>query len=303
MKELVNKIIHDLSNNKPISEILLKTQVVASKLGNKEFEEWIRNEQNGYPDATNIPDYRVVAVVVKACVSQPYTGFMKTITIPAGIYDEDIINDCMSHARIVQSLCEIESLCESKQDGVLQASCPAMAYAEVKKHVYWNVENVWQEISVHSLKGINYAFKSKLLAFFLELDKKMEAGLDFSQIGSQDEIKQIMNNTYYISSIVANTGDGTVNAGDISGNDVSQLISDENQKGKIKEIISRLEAEANKLDNADLQEAIETIKEECKKPNWVRKTLKMAFNAVHGIATSIAANQLTPIVTEALALI
>ena len=303
MKEVVNKIIQDLSNNKPISEILLKAQVVAYKLGNKEFEEWIRNEQNGYPDAMNIPDYRVVTVVLKACTSQPYTGFMKTIHIPAGIFDEDIINDCMSHVRIIQPLNEIESLCESKQEGILQVNCPAIAYSEVNKYVNWNVENVWQEISVHSLKGIIYTFKSKLLAFFLELDKKMDTGLDFSQIGSQDEIKQIMNIAYNISSVVANTGDGTVNTGNILENDVSQLISDVGQKDNILKIISRLEAEAKKLNNADLQEVIETIKEECKKPNWVRKTLKMAFNAVQGIATSIAANQLTPIVTEALALI
>lgn len=51
MKELIDKIIQDLGEDKPIRGILLKAQIVASKLGNKEFEDWIRNEQNGYPDA------------------------------------------------------------------------------------------------------------------------------------------------------------------------------------------------------------------------------------------------------------
>lgn len=39
------------------------------------------------------------------------------------------------------------------------------------------------------------------------------------------------------------------------------------------------------------------------KPSWTKKTLRMAFNAIQGIATSIAANQLTPIITKALALL
>ena len=46
------------------------------------------------------------------------------------------------------------------------------------------------------------------------LDKKIDAGVDFSKIEGQNEIKNIMNN-YYINSVVANTGDGTVNTGDI----------------------------------------------------------------------------------------
>lgn len=37
MKELINKIIQDLGDEKPISGILLKSQIVASELGNQEF--------------------------------------------------------------------------------------------------------------------------------------------------------------------------------------------------------------------------------------------------------------------------
>ena len=60
MKEIINKIIQDLGDDKPIKGILLKAQIVASKLGNNDFEMWIRNEQNGYPDAKNLPDLRSI---------------------------------------------------------------------------------------------------------------------------------------------------------------------------------------------------------------------------------------------------
>ena len=63
IKDIIDKIIQDLGDDKPIKGILLKAQIVASQLNNKEFEEWIKSEQNGYSDAKNLPDYRVLIVV------------------------------------------------------------------------------------------------------------------------------------------------------------------------------------------------------------------------------------------------
>ena len=78
MKEIINKIIQDLGDDKPIKGILLKAQIFASKLGNNDFEMWIRNEQNGYPDAKNLPDYRILNAIVKANVSQPFVDRKST---------------------------------------------------------------------------------------------------------------------------------------------------------------------------------------------------------------------------------
>ena len=127
----------------------------------------------------------------------------------------------------------------------------------------------------------------------------MDAGVDFSKIEGQNEIKNIMNN-YYINSVVANTGDGTVNTGDISKNNSMLCISDPEQQNQIKEIVSELVKATKDIDNEDLKMAVETISEECNKPSWAKKTLKLAFNAIKGIATSIAADQLIPIITKAL---
>ena len=278
-KDIINKIIQDLGDDKPIKGILLKAQIVASQLNNKEFEEWIKSEQNGYSDAKNLPDYRVLGAIVKANV-----------------------NDCMSHAHIINSLSEIENICSSNKNGHVSINSPVIAYPEVGKHVRGNVEKVWQEIPVSSLANIVDTFKSKLLSFFLDLDKKIDAGVDFSKIEGQNEIKNIMNN-YYINSVVANTGDGTVNTGDISKNNSVLCISDPDQQKQIKELVSELVKATKDIDNEDLKMAVETISEECNKPSWAKKTLRIAFNAIQGIATSIAANQLTPIITEALALL
>lgn len=41
MEEIVNEIIKDLGADKPIKDILLKSQIVASELNNNSFSEWI----------------------------------------------------------------------------------------------------------------------------------------------------------------------------------------------------------------------------------------------------------------------
>lgn len=302
IKDIIDKIIQDLGDDKPIKGILLKTQIVASQLNNKEFEEWIKSEQNGYSDAKNLPDYRVLGAIVKANVFQPYIGLSQNCTIPPGIFENEIINDCMSHARIINSLSEIENICSSNKNGHVSINSPVIAYPEVGKYVRGNVEKVWQEIPVSSLANIVDTFKSKLLSFFLDLDKKIDAGVDFSKIEGQNEIKNIMNN-YYINSVVANTGDGTVNTGDISKNNSVLCISDPDQQKQIKELVSELIKATKDIDNEDLKMAVETISEECNKPSWAKKTLRIAFNAIQGIATGIAANQLTPIITKALTLL
>ena len=303
MKNLVDRIIQDLGEDKPIKGILLKAQIVASKLNNNDFKTWIENEQNGYPDASNLPDYTVLNAIVKADLSIPFSGYVRNYTIPAGNYDDPIIEECICKVRITHSLQEIETIYENKKGGNVSTNLPAMAYTEVNKYVSGNVEQLKQEFSVASLIHIVDIFKSKLLSFFLDIEKEMNVGINFSKIEEQqDKITQIMN-TYYINSAIANTGAGSVSAGDIRDNTSLQIISDSEQKEKFLSLVSQLKEEANSLNNSDLTETIDLITEECNKPSWAKRTLRVALNAVQGIATGIAANQLTPIVTNALALL
>ncbi len=302
MKEIVDRIIQDLGEDKSIRGILLKAQIVASKLNNEDFRTWIDNEQNGYPDAENIPNYRILNATVKADLSIPFMGYVNNYTIPAGIYDDPIIEECMCKVRIKNSLQEIETIYENKNSGDISVNLPAMAYAEVNKHISGNVEKLKQEFPVSSLIHIVDIFKSKLLSFFLDLEKEIGVGIDFSKIEGQEKINQIMNN-YYINSVVANTGSGSVNTGDLNDNTAVQNISDLEQKEKFLALIAQLKEEAGKINNTNLNETIDVITEECTKPSWAKKTLRLALNAVQGIATGIAANQLTPIVASALALL
>lgn len=54
-----SKIIIDLvKGDKSISESLQELLVIATELGNEDFNRWIKNELNGYSNTEELPDYR-----------------------------------------------------------------------------------------------------------------------------------------------------------------------------------------------------------------------------------------------------
>lgn len=300
LKKLIETIIQDLGDNRPVKGILLKAQIVAAQLENENFTTWIKNEQNGYPNSMELPNYRILGAIVKADVVQPL-GIINNCTIPPGIFENDQLDDLLTKARIWHSLFEIENMCNTKQGGNFSINCPVFVYSEINKHVRGKVQNVRQEFPVSSLASIADIFKSKLLSFFIEIDKKMEAGVDFSSIG-KESVNQIMT-TYNINSAVANIGEGTVNTGNIIGNDVTQYVTDHCKQEKFMEILSAIKNVVEKSGNAELMEQVNDIHEECKKSHWSKKILKTTLNALKGIATGVVVDQLSPLIANALALL
>ena len=305
MEELINEIIKGLGSDKPINSILLKSQIVASELGNANFSKWIANEQNGYPDAKNLPEYRILGAIVKADIFVPYMGYVNNQTIPAGIFDHKVINECMGRVRVVHSLSEIENICSQKEKSdMLSHPLPAMAYPEVNKCIRGEAQRVWQEFPVSSFAHIIDVFKSKLLDFFLTLNKEIRDGIDFSQISSQENqqiINQIMNN-YNINAAVANTGNGNVSTGNVTANNF-QFNPSEQLRTQMNDIVAKLENVLRDNENTDINEALATLKEETTKTSWSKKAIKMTLNAIKGIASGVVANQITPIVAQGLSLL
>jgi hypothetical protein len=58
-----------IDSNTEITTVLRMAKVLAARLGNAEFENWVYSELNGYEDHTAIPGYRVVPITVKGNLS------------------------------------------------------------------------------------------------------------------------------------------------------------------------------------------------------------------------------------------
>lgn len=83
LKSLVDSVISDLTENKSIESILLKTQTISYYLKDYEFSTWIKHELNGYgDDEYPLPDYRKINCIVKVDISQPFGRMAKNYPFP-----------------------------------------------------------------------------------------------------------------------------------------------------------------------------------------------------------------------------
>ena len=65
-----------------LATVLRKALILASRLGNQEFKEWVQSELQGYPGEAPVPDYRVLHLQSVGTFSGPGGGGMKNAPIP-----------------------------------------------------------------------------------------------------------------------------------------------------------------------------------------------------------------------------
>jgi hypothetical protein len=75
---MVDKLLDEVQDkNVPISNLLRKAKVLASRLDRKDLLAWIDKELSGYGKKGSVPDYRMVHGQVKAW--NPYHGWIPVI--------------------------------------------------------------------------------------------------------------------------------------------------------------------------------------------------------------------------------
>ena len=72
-KQLIESLVKDLYENKPLSDVFLKLQVVVYLLKNEQLIEWFNNE-NGYDNGKTLPQYRILPVLFYAQRRQSFSG-------------------------------------------------------------------------------------------------------------------------------------------------------------------------------------------------------------------------------------
>lgn len=107
-----------------------------------------------------------------------------------------------------------------------------------------------------------------------------------------------------VNAIIANTGNGNVSTGNISVEDVKQEINVDNEQRKdFLVLLEKIKQEVEALGDSTSIEAIVLIQEETKKESWNKKVMKFALDTVQKVGVTLAAQGLTSLVTNAIALL
>lgn len=306
LKSLVDSVISDLTENKSIESILLKTQTICHYLNDEEFSTWIKHELNGYgDDEYPLPDYRKINCIVKVDISQPFGRMAKNYPFPCEYIKDDKIRERMTHMAVFESLSEIELMMKDDKHGNdLTIAVPqyiVQNYMEKYVEGYILVAN--QHINMNNIQAVISKFKSLLLTFFLELNDKMNWELNFDVMATKQIIKQIMVTNNINAAVVATEG-STISTGAVSvENSHIGNVAHSNEQKEFLSVLKDIEKLVKESGNQNLKDSVDIVKAETQKPKWNKKLMTMGLNAIKGIANGFVVKGLMTLVEKAIVIL
>jgi AbiTii len=272
----------------PVSALLRRMKLAATKLGLGEVEAWVEQELNGYP--TKLPDYRIVQGAPMAL--NPIRGWQP---VSGAI-------EVMSRAGVSQSVASLEALA-SRDGGHLQIPFSDEIAAQLNKQ---NGVRGWP-VSLHIDRSEVIRILDRVRTLVLDWALKMEqAGVTGTSFGFNETEKakaQAASTTIYIGSIgsfAGNLGAGNV-AGDVAvwGLDL-KLVS---------EVAAQLKAHIDELaaagaDGPTLKARLDQLEAEVSKATPATSVLRGLLvdvrNAVAGAAGNLMATGATALINQIL---
>lgn len=306
VKKLIEEVIYDLANNDSLSSTVTKLQVISKLLKNKDFQAWIESEFiYGYPNDSDVADYRKIKVSnVKASflLHQPYGRITQYTNFDVPISNlglekyEEFCN--LSVRENVFAIEEI--LLENK--GNLHLSLNAYEKLLIQQNILTDCEisNINKIVPRQYFKNIVSTSKAKLLDTFLELNETVfNNEINFNMMEKKEEIAQIVNHTINAGVYLGENSNANINDSNVIVGSNNQIHFSEVFKKSVLELAEKVEELSKEIDvdREDIAFEITNIKlelENGKSP----KVIKSAFNAIKGIASSIAANEITEVINH-----
>lgn len=281
MKSIVHELEEDASNSSvPVTDLLAKAKIVASKLELKEFLSWVNSEINGYRGKDEIPDYRKIHGQVKAF--NPYYGW-QTVVI-----EDPKFHELLATREILQPIGELENVCDINKSGNLTISLPPSMVKTIVKGMGQDMQ-VEYFVSKSQVIGILNGVRNGILDWSLKLEEKGIVGSDLSFSRDDKEKAQSKEVHYEINHIenfigmgnVHNQGSLTINQGELPIEEIKDLIR---QVEKYSDSITTEETLS-----AIKQETIKLKKEiESKEPSQLK--LKDLLTSLRSAAEGAAGN-------------
>jgi len=292
-------LLKDIQNaaidaNADVIVLLRKCKVLAARLGNSDFKNWVEHELNGYPSKDELPQYRILKVQSCGNFSGPFGSGFKNILIPPRCLPKEW-RDLATVAYLTESISAYNALLSHDPDdgGTLISNWPADLYPEVKVYEDMVCYAAWREIPRNSIVSLIDTIKTKILDFVLkieEIDPKAGNGSPDSKTLSQEDVKQVFN-----ISIMGNVGNLATGSSNFSQDqhikvlkgDMDSLKKHLSSKGVTNADISNLE-KALKADPP--QKSPDTLGMETAK--WVGEMVTKAATGAWKVGVGIATNLL-----------
>ena len=301
ISQIINNLIDDDSS---LESALLKTKVLASRIGNENLLKWTNSELSGYESEAELPEYRKnVWNALKGNIinGNRFSGHwnITDVEIPTIGIDKEL-EENLRTTDFYENITSLDKL--SKSTETLTSPVRAEVLSILQNNLrnmgnpYASIISCNKIIPQANLTAILSNVRSKLLDFMLVLENEFGTITEIADLKTKNkEITNIMNHT-----IINNAGDGnSINAGDnniisnsisITKNDIESLKSELRKQGIEEEDIIELAEivnEENLDENNNLGE---------KSRNWILKILDKSMQGIGKISTGVSANLLASMI-------
>ncbi|MDP2210299.1 MAG: hypothetical protein Q8J63_01010 [Candidatus Aquicultor sp.] len=194
-----------------LTVLLRKCKVLAAKLGNAEFKQWVENELNGYNSIEELPDYRIIRVNSKGHFSGPFGSGLNYADIPLFCIPENFRKN-LQYCHFMEPVAAMEVLVADSEEGIAQEPWNPDLVVHVGKKIYkqMNCIQAWKVIPISAIAATLDAVRNRILSFVLEIEAEApdagEAPINSNPV-SQDRLHQIFNT--YITGNVQNVATGS----------------------------------------------------------------------------------------------
>jgi AbiTii len=157
----------------PLSDMLRKCQILASRLRHEPFKQWVSHELNGYPDDAELPTYRgPFQGELKADTSGPFGSGVRNVGVPESSIPAEV-RDSAREIAFCQGVGTLESMiADAQRVGETRVATMFSVDLAVLTSVVVNHQTVrmWKELPIAVVAGILDSVRSKALEFALQIE-------------------------------------------------------------------------------------------------------------------------------------
>lgn len=285
--KIIDELIDELTDkNNLLTDILIKTKVLAFKLKNKELTDWINSELNGYEN-TPLPAYRIMTCQVMGTISN---GFKKATNYPIPLIGlDDEMRKGMQTVTITQSISTLDEFIHKEDNVKMIMNIPPEMYMYLSKDLDngFIIEYARREIDRIQILQTLTSVRTKLLDFLLKINEEI-GDYDNGKPLTQGDLKDKVASTFHSSVFGDNT---TIIVGDNNTQTVTNIT-----KGNfdaLEKILSDKGVETQ--DIKELQQIIDTDNPNNETKvfgsnvkNWISGMLKKAMDGTWKISLGAA---------------
>lgn len=213
IKKLIEEVLLDLGNNKSLTDVSSKIQIIVRLLGDEKLKSWYTYEfVTGYKDQ-ELPEYRIShAVEIKAnyIVSRGFSAWkLSGQSVPVANLGLEKYKEIMT-VRFCDTISAIIEYSKHPKD-VAMSLTPYEQMLVQKVLGEAHIQNVHKVLSPSTFQTIIDNVQGRIIDMFMDLNERVFNGeLDLKSNSAKKEIHQVITNN--ITAGIVQTGPGTIEA-------------------------------------------------------------------------------------------